>query len=319
MSSFHAVKVFVDGFDDLFTEIIREFIGGNDDAFHGYGADIFFLSRIGTLRYGDLGEVWILLLQLVHMFCIDIDQCCRFIGSQILDRCGREACDDDTDIDIAILQCISSFAEGEILYIDIIIGQTICTEDLTGIRFCARAGSTDSDLFALEVSDGFDAFVSGGDELDSFRIECSDTADVFYLVVLEHFLAVGCIVSDIILDESDVDGAVFQHIDIGYRCTGRLCGCIHAFDILVQQFSKRTAQWVIGTSRTTSSDVQKLFSAACRRTGIAAACDQSCTCDTKSTCHDHFLHCFFHNSRPPTSPPSGKHVLHEMNSTLMLS
>ena len=45
MSSFHAVKVFVDGFDDLFAEIIREFIGGNDDAFHGYGVDIFFLDR----------------------------------------------------------------------------------------------------------------------------------------------------------------------------------------------------------------------------------------------------------------------------------
>ena len=155
MSRFHTVKVFVDGFDDLFAEIIREFIGGNDDAFHGYGADILFLSRIGTLRYGDLGEVWILLHQLVSMFCIDIDQCCGFIGSQILDRCGREACDDDADIDIAILQCISSFAEGEILYIDIIIGQAICTKDLTGIRFCTGTGSTDSDLFALEVSDGF--------------------------------------------------------------------------------------------------------------------------------------------------------------------
>lgn len=149
VSRFHTVKVFVDGFDDLFAEIIREFIGGNDDAFHGYGADIFFLSRIGTLRYGDLGEVWILLHQLVHMFCIDIDQCCGFIGSQILDRCGREACDDDTDIDIAILQCISSFAEGEILYIDIIIGQTIRAEDLTSIGFCAGAGSTDSDLLPL--------------------------------------------------------------------------------------------------------------------------------------------------------------------------
>ena len=253
------------------------------------------------------------------MFCIDIDQCCGFIGSQILDRCGREACDDDTDIDIAILQCISSFAEGEILYIDIIIGQTICTEDLAGIGFCAGAGSTDRDLFALEVGNGFDAFISGGNELNGFRIESSDTTDAFYFVILEHFLAVGCIVSDIILDESDVDGAVFQHIDIGYRCTGRLCGCIHAFDILVQQFSKRTAQWVISTSSTAGSDVQELFSAACRRTGIAAACNQSCTCDAKSTCHDHFLHCFFHNSRPPTSPPSGKHVLHEMNSTLMLS
>ena len=314
--------MFIDSLHDLFAQIVAELIGGDDDALYSYRIDVFILSGIGALRNGHLGVIRIFLHELVNNLRVDVDDGSGFIGSQVLDSGGREACYYYACIYVAVLQCIGSFAEGEVLYVNIIVGNAIGFQNLAGIGFGAGAGCTDSHLLALQVRYGLDTLILGGYELDGFRIQGSQTADIIHLVVFEHFLAVSCIVGDIVLNESNIYGTVLQHIYVGYRCAGGLGRCVHALNVLVQKFSQSAAQGIIGACRAAGGDIQELL-AACRAGSgagaAAAACKKSCTSQTKCTCYHQFFQCLLHHTVLLKYPQMESPVLLEIPSVLSQS
>ena len=125
VSCFHAVEMRVESFDDFSAHFIAEFCCSDDDALNSYSIDVFCLSRISALRNDHLGVVWIFLHQLIRNLRIDINDSSRFVSSKVLYGCCREACYNDACINVAILQSIDCFAEGEVLYINIIVCDSI--------------------------------------------------------------------------------------------------------------------------------------------------------------------------------------------------
>ena len=227
----------VESFDDFSAHFIAEFCCSDDDALNSYSIDVFCLSRISALRNDHLGVVWIFLHQLIRNLRIDINDSSRFVSSKVLYSCCREACYNDACINVAILQSIDCFAEGEVLYINIIVCDSISFQNLACIGFSTGAGCADCYFLAFQVGNCLNSLVLGCNELNCFRIESCKTAEGIHFIVFEHFLAICCVVSNIVLDESDINGSVFQHIDVSYGCAGGLCGSVHPFDVLVQDFS----------------------------------------------------------------------------------
>ena len=91
--------------------------------------------------------------------------------------------------------------------------------------------------------------------LTGFWIESCNTSNGINLLILEHLNAIGCIIGNIILHYSQINRAIMKHIDISNSSTGTLSAGIHALNIVVENLCHSTANWIIGTSSTTSSNV----------------------------------------------------------------
>lgn len=79
------------------------------------------------------------------------------LGSKVLDCCRRESGCYKSNIHIAVLQGRSGFPKGKVLDLDVIVGDSGCFEDLTGVGFRPGASSPNSDAFALDISKCLDA------------------------------------------------------------------------------------------------------------------------------------------------------------------
>src|SRR5574344_1106772 len=162
-------------------------------------------------------------------------------------------------INVAIFQGVSCFGEGQVLNLNVFISNAISFQDLTGVSFSAAAGSANGYTFAFAISNRLNTGILQSHNLNGFRIQGADTFQVADFLVFEHFTAVSSIVSNIVLNKCQIYLALFQQVNVGHGSTRGLCGGIGAFHILVQNISQSTAQWEVGTSSTTGSNVNKFL------------------------------------------------------------
>ena len=143
----------------------------------------------------------------------------------------------ECSVNVAVFQCTCSFAEGQVLNFHIFISQAISSHNLTSICFSTGTSSTYSDAFAFEVIDGINTGFFQGYDLHGFRIQSCQALETSYLFAFEHFLTISSIESDIVLDESNINFALVQQVNVSYGSTSGLCRCVAARDVFVEDIS----------------------------------------------------------------------------------
>jgi hypothetical protein len=98
--------------------------------------------------------------------------------------------------------------------LEVIIGDTVRVKNLADVGFVSASRSAHGDILSLEVGDGLDAAVLGGDDLDVLGIEPGDGGDVFDLPVLEELGPVVGVVGHVVLDDDEVHVPCGKKVDV---------------------------------------------------------------------------------------------------------
>ena len=117
---------------------------------------------------------------------------------------------------------------------DIAVFNARGVQNLPRVRFRAGTCRADRYAFAAQIIDRFDAGFFQRYDLYRFRIQRRYAAQVVNFFAVKHFQAVRRIVGDIVLDQRQIQRAVFEHIDVGDRGPGALRGRIDIGDIFIE-------------------------------------------------------------------------------------
>ena len=262
MSGLQAVEIREDGLRDVIAHLIVDLVRRDEHCHDGDRRDLLVEASVRAGRDRRLRVERVLRDQGLGLVGIDRQQADLVLRGDILYGRGRIAGRQESCIDVAVLEGAGAFGEGQVLDVDVIVGDAVRFEDLAGIRLSAGAGCTDGDALALELIDALDARLIKRDELAGLRIERGDAADVVDFLVLEHLRAIDGVVRDIVLHDGQVDGVILEHVDVRDRRTSRLRTRIHARDLLIEDLRHRTANRVVRASRTARRDIEEFLLAA---------------------------------------------------------
>ena len=280
MGCFHPVQVAVQGFHYIVAQVVAEFVGDYQHALNGDSFHIGIDLIIGLCGDLDLGVVRILLDQLIRHGGIHREQHHIMLGSQVLDGSGGEPGGYERHVHVAVFQSGSRFPEGQVLYLDVIVGDPGSFQDLAGVGFGTGTGGPYGHPFAFHIGQGLDAGLGGGYDLDGFRIQGCQGFQVLDFFALEHFQALDGIIGNVVLDEGDIHFAFLQQVDVGHGGTGGLGRGVGPFHVLVQDVSQGTAQGIVGTGGTAGGDIDEflLTAAALLVSATAAAAGEQGDC-----------------------------------------
>ena len=139
-------------------------------------------------------------------------------GRKVGDGGGGSAGNDEGSVKLAVLETVGTVAEALVGGLYVVLGQTVGTEHVNGVKVNTGAGSADGNLFACKVGNGLYVGV-GCDYLDLLHVESGNNGEALNLGV-EQALAVIGIAHNVGLNESYLNIAGCQILDIGLGAVG---------------------------------------------------------------------------------------------------
>ena len=169
MSGLQAVEVREDGLRDVVAHLVVYLVRRDKHGHDGDCRDILVEASVRASRDRRLRVERILRDQGISLVGIDWQQADLVLGCDILYGRGRITGRQEGCIDVAILEGAGAFCEGQVLDIDVVVGDAVGLEDLAGIRLSTGSGCTDGYALALEFLDALDARLVERDELARLR------------------------------------------------------------------------------------------------------------------------------------------------------
>lgn len=171
MSCFQTVEVAVDSFRYSITGVGIHFVGYSQ---HAAYCNCRAISSLIVISIGGniyFGVERIFFNQSVCFIRSNRQQNYVVLSSDILNSCGRMASGYESNVNVAVFQCAGSFSEGKILNVDIVIGNTINSQNLTGVSFGTGTRCAYRNAFAFNAGKVGNAAFGKGYNLNGFRIE----------------------------------------------------------------------------------------------------------------------------------------------------
>ena len=133
---------------------------------------------IGVSGDDGLGVVRILLDELVAALAVNGDDDHVILHAQVHHGGVGQAGGDEHGVALAVLHVVDGFTVGEVVGLDVIIGDAVSVEDHAGVDLHAGVRRADAHALAAQVFHGLDARALDGDELDVVGPQAHQRAQV---------------------------------------------------------------------------------------------------------------------------------------------
>ena len=152
--------------------------------------------------------------EFLHEGIIEADKADVMGGGKVHDRGGRISRDDESDVELSVLEPLGRVVEIEEVGVHIGKLDPRHIEDGRHVAENAGAGGADRDSLALDVHDVLHAAALDGDALHVLRVEGGHKTDIV-IFLLEGRHALGCPVGQVVLDEGHFDLMGADEVQVG--------------------------------------------------------------------------------------------------------
>ena len=165
-----SLEVIEDSVGNLFADFSVNLIIGDEDSHNGNGINVNILSSVGVGGNSRYRIEGIFSGESLSVNFVDRENANLILASNVLNSGSREASGNECRIDGFIFEGVGTFGEGEELFIDVVVGESVGFEDLASISLRAGTRCADCDAFTFQLFDGGDATILTDDELAGFGV-----------------------------------------------------------------------------------------------------------------------------------------------------